>query len=199
MHFLRKNSTKAKNIQMFRKKEFNLNNFINDYYMDQNKACMTVKVNDYSDIVSKYSVDNYEWINKEFADHLELMAYYIPVEEPIVIEITGKKFTDEQKRIIEKVIKTYFGLKLGDTMLLLNQNRNKYTILLIFGVLSFVMFYLLFMANIIATILEIGSLVFWFIMWSFADLAFLQRNNLKIDKLEAGQLSSAKVVFIDQE
>jgi hypothetical protein len=197
MHILRKNSTKAKNIQMFRKKEFNLNNFINDYYMDQNSACMTVKVNDYSDIVSKYSVDNYEWINKEFADHLELMAYYIPVEEPIVIEITGKKFTDEQKRIIEKVIKTYFGLKLGDTMLLLNANRNKYTILLIFGVLSFVMFYLLFMANIIGTILEIGSLVFWFIMWSFADLAFLQRNNLKIDKLEAGQLSSAKVTFID--
>jgi hypothetical protein len=197
MHILRKNSTKAKNIQMFRKKEFNLNNFINDYYMDQNNAYMTVKVNDYSDIVSKYSVENYEWINKEFADHLELMAYYIPVEEPIVIEITGKKFTDEQKRIIEKVIKTYFGLKLGDTMLLLNANRNKYTILLIFGVLSFVMFYLLFMANIIATILEIGSLVFWFIMWSFADLAFLQRNNLKIDKLEAGQLSSAKVTFID--
>ncbi len=197
MQFLRKNSTKAKNIKMFRKKEFNLNNFINDYYMDQNSAYMTVKVKDYSDIVSEYSVDNYEWINKEFADHLELMAYYVPVEEPIVIEITGKKFTEEQKKIIVKVIKTYFGLKLGDKMLLLNENRNKCMVLLAFGVLSFVMFYFLFMANIIATILEIGSLVFWFIMWSFADLAFLQRNNLKIDKLEAGQLSSAKVTFLD--
>jgi len=197
MHFLRKNSTKAKNIQMFKKKEFNLNNFINDYYMDQNSAYMTVKVNDYSDIVSKYSVENYEWINKEFADHLELMAYYIPVEEPIVIEITGKKFNDEQKRIIEKVIKTYFGLKLGDKMLLLNDNRYKCITLLGFGVISFIVFYILFMANIIGTILEVGSLVFWFVMWSFADLAFLQRNNLKIDKLEAGQLSSATVVFID--
>lgn len=197
MHFLKKKSTKAKNIQMFRKKEFNLNNFINDYYMDQNSAYMTVKVSDYSDIVSKYSVENYEWINKEFADHLELMAYYIPVEEPIVIEITGKKFTDEQKRIIEKVIKTYFGLKLGDKMLLLNDNRYRCIILLGFGVISFIVFYLLFMANIMGTILEVGSLVFWFIMWSFADLAFLQRNNLKIDKLEAGQLSSAKVTFID--
>lgn len=199
MHFLRKNSTKAKNIQMFRKKEFNLNKFINDYYMDQNSAYITVKVDDYSDIVSKYSVDNYEWINKDFADHLELMAYYIPVEEPIVIEITGKKFTDEQKKVIEKVIKTYFGLKLGDKMLLLNENRDKYLILLVFGVLSFLMFYLLFMENIIGTVLEVGSLVFWFIMWSFADLAFLQRNNLKIDKLEAGQLSSAKVAFLDQD
>ena len=58
MNILRKRSTKAKNIEMFRKKEFNLNKFINDYYMDQNSAYMTVKVNDYNDIVSKYSVDN---------------------------------------------------------------------------------------------------------------------------------------------
>lgn len=197
MNILRKRSTKAKNIEMFRKKEFNLNKFINDYYMDQNSAYMTVKVNDYNDIVSKYSVDNYEWINTEFADHLELMAYYIPVEEPIVIEITGKKFTDEEKKVIEKVIKTYFGLKLGDRMLSLNSNRDKYMILLIYGVLSFIMFYVLYMNNVIETILEIVIFGFWFIMWEFANLAFLQRNNLKVEKLEAGQLSSATVVFID--
>lgn len=197
MNILRKRSTKAKNIEMFRKKEFNLNKFINDYYMDQNSAYMTVKVNDYNDIVSKYSVDNYEWINTEFADHLELMAYYIPVEEPIVIEITGKKFTDEEKKVIEKVIKTYFGLKLGDKMLSLNSNRDKYMILLIYGVLSFIMFYVLYMNNVIETILEIVIFGFWFIMWEFANLAFLQRNNLKVEKLEAGQLSSATVVFID--
>ena len=125
------------------------------------------------------------------------MAYYIPVEEPIVIEITGKKFTDEEKKVIEKVIKTYFGLKLGDKMLSLNSNRDKYMILLIYGVLSFIMFYVLYMNNVIETILEIVIFGFWFIMWEFANLAFLQRNNLKVEKLEAGQLSSATVVFID--
>ncbi len=197
MNILRKRSTKARNIEMFRKKEFNLNKFINDYYMDQNSAYITVKVSDYNDIVSKYSVDNYEWINTKFADHLELMAYYIPVEEPIVIEIAGRKFTDEEKKVIEKVIKTYFGLKLGDKMLSLNSNRDKYMILLIYGVLSFIMFYVLYMNNVIETILEIVIFGFWFIIWEFANLAFLQRKNLKVEKLEAGQLSSATVVFID--
>lgn len=197
MHILKKNSIKAKNLKMFRKKEFNLNKFINEYYMEQNSAYMTVKVSEYNDIVSKFSVDSYEWINPEFADHLELMAYYIPVEEPIVIEITSKKFTEEEKKVIERVIKTYFGLKLGDKMLNLDNNRNKYIILLIFGIFSFLMFYILFMVNAMATIIELVVFGFWFIMWEFADLAFLQRNNLKVEKLEAGQLSSATIVFLD--
>ena len=82
-------------------------------------------------------------------------------------------------------------------MLSLNSNRDKYMILLIYGVLSFIMFYVLYMNNVIETILEIVIFGFWFIMWEFANLAFLQRNNLKVEKLEAGQLSSATVVFID--
>lgn len=197
MPIFKKKSTKTKNIKIFKKKEFNLNKFINDYYMDKNSAYMTVKVKNYDDIVSKFSVDNYEWINPEFADHLELMAYYIPVEEPIVIEITGVKFTDEEKVIIEKVIKTYFGLKLGDKMLNLDNNRNKYMILLIYGIFSFIVFYILYISNVIETILEVFIFGFWFIMWEFANLAFLQRNNLKTEKIEAGQLSSAIVTFID--
>lgn len=197
MPIFKKKSTKTTNIKIFKKKEFNLNKFINDYYMDKNSAYMTVKVKNYDDIVSKFSVDNYEWINPEFADHLELMAYYIPVEEPIVIEITGVKFTDEEKVIIEKVIKTYFGLKLGDKMLNLDNNRNKYMILLIYGIFSFIVFYILYISNVIETILEVFIFGFWFIMWEFANLAFLQRNNLKTEKIEAGQLSSAIVTFID--
>jgi hypothetical protein len=197
MQYFKRKSIKIKNLKKFKNKKFNLNKFVNDYYMDKNIAYITVKVDDYNDIVSKYSVSNYEWINQEFSEHLEFIAYYIPVDEPIVIEIGGKKFTEEEKIVIEKVIKTYFGLKLGDTILRLHHNRIKYLILLVFGMASFVMFYTLYKLNIMATLLELVVFGFWFIMWEFADLAFLQRSDLKTEKLEAGQLSSASITFIE--
>ena len=42
------------------------------------------------------------------------MAYYIPVEESIVLEICGHKFTEQEQALIKRVLKQYFGLKLGD-------------------------------------------------------------------------------------
>lgn len=197
MSLLKKRATKTKNIKKFRNKKFNLNNFVEEYYMEQNTAYITVKVDNYNDIVSKYSVDCLEWINSDFANYLEEVAYYIPVDEPIVIEITGTKFSEEEKKTIEKVIKTYFGLKLGDKMLDLNINRTKSLTLFILGIMASLIFWVLYKFHVIETVTEIILLGFWFFMWEFLDLAFLVRNEIKVQKLEAGQLSSASIVFLD--
>ena len=53
MSLLKKRATKTKNIKKFRNKKFNLNNFVEEYYMEQNTAYITVKVDNYNDIVSK--------------------------------------------------------------------------------------------------------------------------------------------------
>ena len=64
MSLLKKRATKTKNIKKFRNKKFNLNNFVEEYYMEQNTAYITVKVDNYNDIVSEQfeyildSIDN---------------------------------------------------------------------------------------------------------------------------------------------
>ena len=63
--------------------------------------------------------------------------------------------------------------------------------------MAFLIFWVLYKFHVIETVTEIILLGFWFFMWEFLDLAFLVRNEIKVQKLEAGQLSSASIVFLD--
>ena len=82
-------------------------------------------------------------------------------------------------------------------MLDLNINRTKSLTLFILGIMAFLIFWVLYKFHVIETVTEIILLGFWFFMWEFLDLAFLVRNEIKVQKLEAGQLSSASIVFLD--
>ena len=86
-----------RNLKKFRSAKFNYAKFVKNYYIDKGAAYISAKVNSIDDIISKYSIKDYEWINSDFASYLEESAYYIPMEEAIVIEICGGNFSEEQK------------------------------------------------------------------------------------------------------
>ena len=124
MFLITKRSEKVKkNLKKFKNTKFNYENFIREYYIDDDgKAYISTKVSSINDIISKHSIKDYEWVNPEFIDYVENMANYIPVEESIVLEICGYKFTDEEQQLIKKVLTQYFGLKFGDAIIDININ-----------------------------------------------------------------------------
>lgn len=197
--FKRKSSRAKRNIRKFKSAKFNYARFVKDYYIENGNAYISAKVNSIDDIISKYSLEDYEWINSEFAEYLTNSAYYIPVEESVIIEICGCKFTDKEKEKISKVIKTYFGLKLGDKIIDLDINMHKSNRLLIFGVLSLLLVSIISGLTKVEYILELPLIMLWFFIWEYGDLAWLDRQDIFIEKLEAGQLASAKVIFNENE
>ena len=88
-------------------------------------------------------------------------------------------------------------MKLGDKILDLEENSHKSLILLLFSIISLGLFMIFQKINLITTLHELVVLVLWFFLWEYADLALLQRSDIYISKIEAGQLSTAKVVFLD--
>ena len=97
-----------------------------------------------------------------------------------------------------RVIRDYFGLKLGDKFLDLEENSQKSFILLLFSIIGLGLFVILQKANILSTIIELAALLLWFSLWGYADLALLKRSDIYLEKLEAAQLSTAKIVFLDE-
>lgn len=187
-----------KNLKKFKKAKFNYAKFVKKYYIEKGEAYISAKVNSIDDIISKYSTKDYEWINPEFASYIEESAYYIPLEESITIEICGGNFSEEEKDMIKRVIKDYFGLKLGDKFLDLDINKHKSFILFLFGIISLGVFAILSNFSIITAVNELLLLLFWFFLWEYADLGWLTRGNLRLEQIEAGQLSTAKIVFLDE-
>lgn len=193
-----KRKKSIKNLKKFKKAKFNYAKFVKKYYIEKGEAYIYAKVNSIDDIISKYSTKDYEWINPEFASYIEESAYYIPLEESITIEICGGNFSEEEKDMIKRVIKDYFGLKLGDKFLDLDINKHKSFILFLFGIISLGVFAILSNFSIITAVNELFLLLFWFFLWEYADLGWLARGNLRLEQIEAGQLSTAKIVFLDE-
>ena len=184
---------------MYKKKDFDLNKFVDRYYMEKEAAYITVYVESIDDIISFYAIKDYEWINDDLADYLEEQSYYIPVEEQVIIEFTGARFNDYEKQVIEKTIKTYFGLKLRDKIIDLNQNTKKIMFLCTSGLILFTIVTFIMKMNIIESVSELILVFLWFFIWEFIDTVVFERKELLNDKLEAGQLSSAKIVFTEDD
>ena len=201
MFLITKRSEKVKkNLKKFKNTKFNYENFIREYYIDDDgKAYISTKVSSINDIISKHSIKDYEWVNPEFIDYVENMANYIPVEESIVLEICGYKFTDEEQQLIKKVLTQYFGLKFGDAIIDININKRKAMFLLGFGIISLILLVILNYIKILPTISELIVLSVWFFLWEYLDVSLLERSKLAVKKLERGQLANVKIIFNENE
>lgn len=188
-----------KRLKKYRHAQFDYSKYVKEFYVEDGNAYISCKVNSIDDIISSYSIKGYEWINKDFADYLEENAYYIPVEYPVIIEICGHHFEPGEQELIRRVIKDYFGLKLGDKNIDLDINSEKSSLLLLFGIFSLGLVIFLSMYNVISLMMEIGFISLWFFLWEWADLAIIDRYDLLSDKIDAGQLASVKVIFNENE
>ena len=184
-----------KNIKRFKKKKFNYNKYVKDFFIENGKAVVYAKVDCYEDIISKFSVREYEVLNRKFSNYLEELTYYIPVEYPVELEISGCKFTLEEKKIIEETIKDHFGLKLSDAEMDLKDNRMASLVLLIASLVTFAFLYVLFRTNVGAVFMEAYLVIVWFFLWTYSEFEFIERPKLKIKKLDFAQLASMKIRF----
>ena len=192
MRLRRKSRRMKKNIRHFKKKEVDYAKYIRDFYLDNGIAYISCNVRCMEDVINRYSVRGYEDLNPEFAGYIEENAYHIPVEYPIVLEICGCSFNAEEKKTIEETVQDYFGLKLGDAQLDLSLNRANSIRLLVLGLASFALFFVLGKLDVLGTVLDFA---FWFFIWEFGDMVWRARSELLENKTAAAQLASVKVVF----
>lgn len=194
---LHRRKKEQQTINKFKRKRFSYNKFVKDFYVENNNAYISVNVKGLYDIISKFSINGYGWLDDDLAYFIETNAYYIPVQYNIILEICGHKFNNQEQEIITKTVKDYFGLKLGDKELDLKSNFKKSMILLLSSLAALCT--LLILDNYIKdTLLEPAIIVFWVFMWDFIEVFFFDRSELKTKKLWAAQLASLKVIFNEE-
>ncbi len=190
----KKRKAAIKNILKFNKTKFNYNKFVRDFYLEKNTAYVSVNIDNYNDVISKYSISNYEWLNPEFASYVEETAYYIPIQYDIALDINGH-FTKEQEEIIKKTIKEYFGVKLGDAQNDLDTNKLLNMLLFVVAVLFLIIFFVVTFYIPSFKFLEPISIISWFIMWELLDNNFIKRQQLRAKKIDLAQLVNMEIKF----
>ena len=180
-------------IKLFESRKGNLDYRLKRDYIRNGIATLPCSISEYNDVVSSYSVKDYETLNPEFVDYLKSTAEVTPPEYPLVLNIIGDCLTQEEKKTIEEVIPDEFAYELG----VVEKEENRHMRIfygMFFGLI--ISGVLLYFTHVLAEEpRELFFILFWFMGETLCDYIFLTGHDLRRDRRLAGRLASIKVVF----
>ncbi len=166
--------------------------------MDSGVAYIPCKVKSIDDVISRYSVKGCESLDNEFLTYIVDFVDFIPVEYPVVLQITGPGFTEDEKETIIDTVTAEMDYRLGKTEEFLNIKKRRFIFMIAGTVISWIILAVakLFLGNV--------PLEFFFVLfWLFADATvrylFIDKLDFKDEKIRMGRLAAMKVEFVRQD
>ena len=101
------------NIHKFLNKKTLLEHRLNNEVLEDGIAYIPCHVQNMDDIISKFSIRDCPSLDSEFSDYIVNFIECIPIKYPIVLEIYGAKFSEEEKQIIVDTIAADGDYELG--------------------------------------------------------------------------------------
>lgn len=185
-----------KQLEEFYKKKSALQQRLQMDFIRDGIACLPCKVSGVDDILSKFSTPGIESLDSEFTDALMNTVDCIPQEYPLVLEIHGPHFTEEEKRMITEAVISDADYMLGKTEAQNRHHRKVFWSMVAGTVGSGI---LLGVVKIFVD--EIALEFFYVLFWLFADALvrylFIEHGDYKNDKIRAGRIASMKVEFVE--
>ena len=175
------------------------------YFPEENGTVSVVcMVTGIGDVVRRNTVSGYEMLTQELEGYLDRCLPYIPDHVNVRLELQGASFNDEEKRSIERAVRTFFAFRKDAADLEERDSRRKILCFVLFMALSTI---LLFTAENIVNkaVLEFLTMAFWFfgdylIEFVLLDMIGAGRRCRRIRKLsEAGIVIPQQGAFTDRD
>ena len=166
--------------------------------LEDGLAYIPCYVQSMEDIISKYSIRGCVSLNSEFSDYITDFIECVPIKYPIVLEIYGSKFTEEQKKLIVDTITSDGDYALGKTI-----QENRHHRLVFFEMVVGTVISGILLALIGKYLDDIPQEFFYVLFWLFADsfvrYIFVERGDYLDQRIGAGRIASIKVEFVEDE
>ena len=172
--------------------------YMNQHYIKDEKAVIPIHINKKEEIYSSFDRKHHV-LNPEFISYIQQIAYYIPYEYSIVLEFDGISFTKDEKEELVENISNQFGLITHDMEVELQYNSWKALKLFVVGSIILACSFLIRNMNHTEYISEILSIIGTFSIWEFVNTIWFERKTKKVDKINAGQLSTCTVSFLEKD
>jgi len=187
---------KRKGKRKNRKIKFSELNYVEKNYMNRGKAVIPIKIQKISDLYMKHDYKQME-LSDSVCDYIEEIAYMIPINTDIVLEIHCPEIDEELQDKIKKNIKNNYGMEIDDNEYDLSINNRRALIFTIVGVL-------LLMVNILIenfgrVIADFLSVVWWVAIWNMVEIIILENQEIKWKRLNNQQLYDSTVKFVFEE
>lgn len=189
---------KRKGNRKNRKIKFSELNYVEKNYMRKGKAVIPVKLDKISDLYMKHDYKQME-LSDSVCDYIEEIAYMVPINTDIVIEIHCPEIDEELQTKIKKNIKNNYGMEIDDNEYDLSVNNKRAWWFAIVGILLLI--FNILTEDISSIFYNFISVVWWVAIWDMIEILFIANQEIKWKRLNNQQLydSTVEFVFDDKE
>lgn len=184
---------KRKGRRKNRRIKFSELNYIEKNYMRRGKAVIPVKLEKISDLYMKHDYKQME-LSDSVCNYIEEIAYMIPINTDIIIEIHCPEIDEEQQNKIKKCIKNNYGMEIDDDEYDLSVNNKKALLLSAFGALFLTLNILI--DSLGKFISDFVCLVWWVAIWDMVEIFLVENREIKWKRLNNQQLYDSTVSFV---
>lgn len=185
-----KNIRKRKN----RRIKYNEESYINKNYVVDGKAIIPVELEKTDDLFMKHDFKKYE-LSDDVCKYIEEIAYMIPMDIDIVIELHCPKVDNNTKEKMIKAIRNNYGMDIDDIDYDISRVNTKSWIFGLVGVLILII-NLLTEKYIGAVLSNFICVIWWVAIWEMVELQTIEKADLKWKRLNYQQLYDAEITFV---
>lgn len=185
--------TKRKGKRKNRKIKFSELNYVEKNYISKGKAVIPVKLEKISDLYMKHDYKQME-LSDSVCDYIEEIAYMVPINTDIVLEIHCPEIDEELQNKIKKNIKNNYGMEIDDNEYDLSINNRRALIFAIVGII-------LLIVNVVVEqfgriFADFLSVVWWVAIWDMVEILVLENQEIKWKRLNNQQLYDSNIRFV---
>lgn len=189
---------KRKGNRKNRKIKFSELNYVEKNYMRKGKAVIPVKLDKIDDLYMKHDYKQME-LSDSVCNYIEEIAYMVPINTDIIIEIHCPEIDEELQTKIKKNIKNNYGMEIDDNEYDLSVNNRRAWWFAIVGMLLLI--FNILTEHISSIFSNFISVVWWVAIWDMVEILFIDNQEIKWKRLNNQQLydSTVEFVFDDKE
>lgn len=185
---------KRTKIRKNRRIKYNEESYINKNYMVNGKAVIPVELQTIDELFMKHDYKKFE-LSDDVCKYIEEIAYMIPMNTDIVIELHCPEVDEETKTKMIKAIKNNYGMEIDDADYDIAKVNSRSWIYGIIG-LAILIFNLITEKYIGAVLSNFICVVWWVAIWEMVELQTIDKADLKWKRLNYQQLYDAKITFV---
>ncbi len=181
-----------------RKILFDEDNYIETYYYQNDKVVIPLLLEKVSDLYMKHDYKQME-LAYSVCDYIEEIAYMVPVNIDIEIEIHCPKVNMATQKRIKDAIKNNYGMEIDELEYNMMEKNRKSLMLCIVGTIILILYILAEKYSNSIILSELFCIFWWVAIWNVIEMQTLDRREYKEERLNYQQLYDAKVTFVFDE
>lgn len=179
-----------------RKIKFSELNYVEKNYMQRGKAVIPIELEKISDLYMKHDYKQME-LSDSVCAYIEEIAYMVPINTDIVLEIHCPEIDEELQNKIKKNIKNNYGMEIDDNEYDLAVNNKRATIFAVVGIILLIVNILI--EDIGRIFADFISVVWWVAIWDMVEILVLANQEIKSKRLNNQQLYDSTIKFVFED